>query len=109
MFQKPLVGDRLGRALTSLLERMNEYRPNPEDNQDDILAYMDSQGYTDFRDCPDHALAVLQFAETFQYRELWTDAFAHCTGMNDQLDMSAEFEVRAFQFSLGLQQVLTMI
>ena len=103
MFQKPLVGDRLGRALTSLLERMNEYRPYPEDNQDDILAYMDGQGYTDFRDCPDHALAVLQFAETFQYRDIWTDAFVHCTGMNDQLDMSAEYQVRVFQHGLRLQ------
>ena len=46
------------------------------------------------RDCADHALAVLQFAETFQYREIWTDAFVHCVGMNDQLDTSAEFEVR---------------
>ena len=95
MFQKPLVGDRLGCALISLLGRMNEYRPNPDNNQDDILEYMDNQGYTDFRDCPDHALAVLQFAEAFQYRELWTDAFVHCTGMNDQLDMSADFEVRS--------------
>lgn len=93
MFEKPLVGDRLGQTLISLLERINEYRPNPEDNQDGILAYVDDQGYTDFRDCPDHALAMLQFAEAFQYRELWTDAFVHCTGMNDQLDTSAEFEV----------------
>lgn len=93
MFDKPLVGDRLGRALISLLERMNEYRPSPDDNLDEILAYMDDQGYTDFRDCPDFALAVLQFSETFQHRELWIDAFVHCTGMNDQLDDSAEFEV----------------
>lgn len=93
MFDKPLVGDRLGLALISLLERVNEYRPNPEDNLDDVLAYIDHQGYTDFRDCPDHSLAVLQFAEAFQYRELWIDAFVHCTGMNDRLDISAEFEV----------------
>lgn len=92
---KPLVGDRLGSALISLLERMNEYRPDPQENQTDILAYMDDQGYTDFRDCPDHSLAVLQFAEVFQCRELWTDAYVHCAGMNDQLDTSAEFEVRA--------------
>ena len=90
---KPLVGDRLGSALISLLERMNEYRPDPQENQNDILAHMDDQGYTDFRDCPDHSLAVLQFAEVFQCRELWTDAFVHCAGMNDQLDTSAEFEV----------------
>ena len=93
LYDKPLVGARLGQTLISFLERVNEYRPNLEDNQDDVLAYVDNQGYTDFRDCPDHALAVLQFAEAFQYRELWTDAFVHCTGMNDQLDASAEFEV----------------
>lgn len=93
MYEKPLVGDRLGNALISLLQRLNEWRPNEEQNLDDILAYVDSEGYTDFRDCPDHALAVLQFAEKFQERELWTDAFAHCTGMWEQLDKSAEFEV----------------
>ena len=109
MYEKPLVGDRLGRTLTSLLERMNEYRPNLEDNQDDILSYVDDQGYTDFRDHPDHALALLQFAEAFQYRELWTDAFVHCTGMNDQLDISAEFEVCIWESELALQYVLTEV
>ena len=86
---------------------MNEYRPDPQDNQNDLLAYMDDQGYTDFRDCPDHALAVLQFAEIFQIRELWTDAFVHCAGMNDQLDTSAEFEVCATSYK-RLQHILTI-
>lgn len=93
MFEKPLVGDRLGDALIALLDRMNDFRPDEEENQDDALAYLDSQDYTDFRNCPDHALAVLQFAEKFEYRELWTDAFVHCAGMNDDLANSAEFEV----------------
>ena len=95
MFGKPLVGDRLGEALVTLLERMNEYRPYEEQNQDDILTYIDGQEYSDFRDCPDHALAVLQFAERFELRELWTDAFVHCAGMNNELAASAEFEVCA--------------
>ena len=73
---------------------MSEFRPDAEENEDDILAYLDGQEYTDFRECPDHALAVLQFAERFEYRELWTDAFVHCAGMNDKLVLSAEFEVR---------------
>ncbi len=94
MFEKPMVGDRLGDALAALCSRMNDFRPDEEENQDDILAYLDSQDYTDFRNCPDHALAVLQFGEKFEYRELWTDAFVHCTGMNDDLANSAEFEVR---------------
>ena len=93
MFEKPLVGRRLGAALTALHERMNEYRPNSEENEDDFLAYVDGQDYTDFRECPDHALAVLQVAETFEYRELWTDAFVHCVGMNNRLVLSAEFPV----------------
>ena len=94
MFEKPMVGARLGESLISLLERMHEYRQGEEQNQDDILAYIDAQEYSDFRDCPDHALAVLQFAEKFELRELWTDAFVHCAGMNNELAASAEFEVR---------------
>ena len=93
MFEKPLVGERLGHTLVALLTRMNEFRPDPEVNQDDILAYLDTQGYTDFRDCPDHALGVLQYAENCQHRDLWTDAFVHCAGMWDLLDKSAEFKV----------------
>ncbi|KAK4692740.1 hypothetical protein P7C71_g4522, partial [Lecanoromycetidae sp. Uapishka_2] len=98
MYEKPLVGDRLGDALIAVLQRLNEWRPNEEQNLDDILAYIDNGGYTDFRDCPDHALAVLQFAEKFQLRELWTDAFVHCTGMWEQLDKSAEFELSHGKF-----------
>ena len=95
MFEKPLVGERLGDALNALFNRMNDYRPNEEQNDDDLLAYIDSQGYTDFRDCPDHALAVLRFAEKIENRELWTDAFVHCAGMYNELDTSAEFKVRS--------------
>ena len=98
MFEKPVVSARLGESLILLQERMNEYRPDEEENQDDMLAYLDSQGYTDFRECPDHALAILQFAEKFQYRELWTDAFVHCAGMNGQLAASVEFEVSFAKF-----------
>lgn len=93
MFEKPLVGDKLGEALIALLERMNEYRPSVGENTDDILAYIDGQEYSDFRGCPDHALAVLHFAEKFELKDLWTDAFVHCAGMNNELAGSAEFEV----------------
>jgi len=93
MFDKPVVGDYLGGALIALYERMNEFRPNEEQNEDDILAFIDSQGYTDFRDCCDHALGVLQFAEELELTELWTDAFVHCAGMWGTLDKSAEFAV----------------
>ena len=100
MFEKPLVGARLGEALVSLLERMHEYRSYEEENQNDVLTYIDDQGYSDFRNCPDHALAVLQFAEKFELRELWTDAFVHCAGMNNELIASAEFEVWTFKFAI---------
>ena len=93
MYERPLVGERLGHALISLQARMNQYRPNEEANQDDMLKYIDEQGYSDFRHCPDHALAVLQYAESCRFRGLWTDAFVHCTGMNDELDTSGEYEV----------------
>ncbi|KAA6415334.1 MAG: hypothetical protein FRX48_00049 [Lasallia pustulata] len=91
-FEKPLVGSQLGEALITLLDRMNEFRPDEEENQDDLLAYIDGQGYADFRECPDHSLAVLRFAEKCEFRELWIDAFVHCAGMNDRLVSSAEFE-----------------
>ena len=94
MYGKPLVGRRLAEAMLALLGRMQEFRSaNEDDNRYDVLEYIDSQGYTDFRDCPDHALATLQFAEKLQDRDLWTDAFVHCAGMWEQLDESAEFEV----------------
>ncbi|KAI4098943.1 MAG: hypothetical protein L6R37_006217 [Teloschistes peruensis] len=93
MFQKPLVGDRLGDSLLSLLDRMNEFRSNKDENLDDMLAYLDAQQYTDFRSCPDHALAVLRFAEKNELLELWRDSFCHCAGMADQLTSSGEFEL----------------
>lgn len=93
MFEKPLVGSKLGDALVMVLERMHGWRPDADENQDDLLAYVDIMGYTDFRECPDHALAVLHFAETFHYDELWTDAFVHSVGMNSLLVQSQEFMV----------------
>lgn len=93
MFNVPIVGDRLGEALIALLDRMTLFRyDDPIENREDILSYLDIQGYTDFRECPDHSLAVLQFAERLEHRELWTEAFVHCVGMNDDLVLSAEFE-----------------
>ena len=92
MFEKPVVGARLGVTVAGLFERMNAYRPDTEENEDDILAYLDGQGYTDFRECPDHALAVLHFAEKFRYRDLWVDAFVHCVGMNSTLVNSLELD-----------------
>ena len=96
LYEKPLVGDRLGEALIALLERLEDFRPETKGNQDDIISYIDGQEYSDFRECPDHALALLQFAEKFEIRDLWIDAFVHCAGMNNDLASSAEFDVSHF-------------
>ena len=94
IFGRPLVGNHLGGALVGLLNSMHEFRSQGEDNVQALLDYMDEEGYADMRNVPDHALAVLFFAEHFQFKDLWIDAFAHCTGMNDILITSAGFEVR---------------
>lgn len=94
MFNRPVVGEHLGDSLISLYEWICEYRPDREANEDDILAYIDRQGYTDFRDCHDHALAILRFSEGLELSELWTDAFVHCVGMWENLDQGNEFDVR---------------
>lgn len=94
MFEKPLVGDRLGDSLLSLLDRMNDFREDEDENLEDVLAYLDSQEYTDFRSCPDHAIAVLQFAERHELLDLWRDSFCHGAGMGDELQSSVEYEVR---------------
>ncbi|KAI4276536.1 MAG: hypothetical protein LQ337_002418 [Flavoplaca oasis] len=92
MFEKPLVGDRLGDSLLSLLDRMNDFREDEDENLEDVLAYLDSQEYTDFRSCPDHAIAVLQFAERHELLDLWRDSFCHGAGMGDELQSSVEYE-----------------
>ena len=90
---KPLVGSNLGSLLTDLLERMQLYRSDGFDNTQDLLLYAERQGYLNFVSHPDHALALLQFAEQRKLLDLWRNAFAHCVGMNDRLDLSPEFEV----------------
>jgi len=72
---------------------MNEFRSSGEDNVQGIIDYVDEEGYADMRNAPDHALAILYFAEHFRFRNLWIDAFAHCTGMNERLIVSPGFEV----------------
>lgn len=93
MYDLPVVGEHLGEALLALRNRVNELRPNQVMNEDEMLAYLTSQDYVDFRNCPDHALALLNLAEACQNRDLWTEAFVHCAGMYDDLTLSGEFEV----------------
>lgn len=97
MHDKPIVGPTLGKAMVKLLERIEFVRPHHLDNLQDCLDYADRMGYTDFSHSPDYAIAFLHFAEHFQLRSLWIDAFVHCVGMNDNLCLSHEFEVSAVQ------------
>jgi len=90
---KPLVGASLSTALIDLLERMLMLRSATINNVQDCLAYAERMGYLDFSHSPDYALALLRFAEHFQLRDLWIDAFSHCVGMDDSLCLSPEFDV----------------
>ncbi len=87
-----MVGSHLGGALVDLLNSMHEFRSEDADNVQDVLDYMDAAGYSDMRSQPDYALAILYFAEYFQFQEIWLDAYAHCAGMEDKLPDSSEFE-----------------
>lgn len=93
VFGKSLVGNHLGAALVGLLNSMSQFRSAREDNVQAIMDYMDEEGYADMRSQPDHALAILFFAEHFHFKDLWIDGFAHCTGMNERLVNSSGFEV----------------
>ncbi|PNS21453.1 hypothetical protein CAC42_1232 [Sphaceloma murrayae] len=90
MMDKPLVGYSLGRSLIDLLERLLTIRSATADSVDDVIAYADRMGYTDMTSQPDYALAMLCFAEHYRLRDLWTNAFVHCAGMNDILYQSSE-------------------
>ena len=57
------------------------------------MDYAEQQGYLDFVDCPNYALAMLQYAEHYKLHDVYVDAFAHCVGMNDDLSTSTEFDV----------------
>lgn len=93
VFGRSLVGAQLGSALVGLLHSMNEFRSPGCDNVQDLLDFMDEEGYADLRSTPSHALSVLYFAEHFHFKDLYIDAFAHCVGMNHILDDCSEFEV----------------
>lgn len=90
---KPLVGNHLGGALVNLLNSMTDYRGSLSNNEQDILDYMDQEGYADMRNQPDYALAILYFADHFHFKNIWIDAYAHCAGMYEHLNKSIEYEV----------------
>lgn len=79
--------------MIDLQERMRLFRTGCVDNHQDFLEYAEAQGYRDFVDSPDYALAMLYYAEHYKLRDAWIDAFAHCVGMNAKLVVSPEFPV----------------
>lgn len=89
---RPLVGEHMGQAFVDLQERLRIVRPSSNNHQD-FLDYADTQGYRDFTECTDYALAMLFYAEHYKLRDVWIDAFAHCVGMNDSLALSPEYAV----------------
>ena len=110
LYNIPLAGRALGRSLIGLKRRLDEYRPDRiEQNLTDVLAYIERQRYSDFRECVDHALAVLQFAETYELENLWIDAFTHTVGMSRKgMKMSLEYLVSVRRLSLE-SKCLTMM
>lgn len=95
IFRRSLVGDQLGSALIGLVNTMDELREPDADNVQDVLDYVEEEGYLDIRNQPNHALAILHLAEAFQLRDLYTDAFVHCVGMSERLYKHVEYSVSA--------------
>lgn len=92
VYRRSLVGESLGDALVGLLHSMHEFRSRGEDNVEDMMDYLDEEGYLDLAEHPDHALACLYWAEFFQLRDTYIRAFAHCAGMSDILFSSGEYQ-----------------
>ena len=87
---KPLVGERLGKALVDLLDRIREWQPNTAALAN-FMSYCQDQGYQEMSNNQDCALACLKLAEHAKLKELWVEAFVHCVGMRERLELSAEY------------------
>lgn len=91
--RRSMVGNTLGDALVGVFHSMHEFRSDVDDNVEDLMDYLDEEGYLDMANQPNHALAILHLAECFQMKELYIRAFAHAVGMNDNLVSSTEYQV----------------
>lgn len=83
--RRSMVGSYLGDALIALVESLHEFRDDDADNFQDLLSYLDEEAYVDMSNHPPHALAMLQLAENFHFKDLYIDALAHCVGMSERL------------------------
>ncbi|KAH9903611.1 hypothetical protein F4778DRAFT_91496 [Xylariomycetidae sp. FL2044] len=93
IFRRSMVGENLGSALITLMHSMYEFRSRDVDHAQDMMGYLDEEGYLDLKNQPSHALAMLHLAEVFQLRNLYIDAFAHCCGMADHLFLGPEYQL----------------
>lgn len=95
VFRRSMVGEQLGTALIALASSLERFRQPEADNTQDLLAYLDEEGYLDLRDQPTYALAILRLAENFQMSDLYHESFAHCVGMSERLFKHSEYSVSA--------------
>ncbi len=61
---KPLVGFHMGQTFVDLQERLQIFRNRLITNHEDFFQYAEDQGYRDFAECTDYALASLYYAES---------------------------------------------
>ncbi|RYC55936.1 hypothetical protein CHU98_g10263 [Xylaria longipes] len=92
IFRRSMVGECLGSALITLLHSLQQFRTPDANNIQDLMSYMDEEGYLDLNGQPTYASAMLLLGEAFQLRDLYIDAFAHCCGMSDQLYLTFEYQ-----------------
>ncbi|ERS96693.1 hypothetical protein HMPREF1624_06902 [Sporothrix schenckii ATCC 58251] len=92
VFRRPVVGEHLGSALAGLYSAMREFRYEQADNVQDLLCYLEDEGYAAMAGQPVYALALLHLAETMQFRALYIDAFSHCVGMYNDLHLGTEYQ-----------------
>jgi len=93
VLRRSMVGEHLGSTLINLLTSMGEFRCPGANNMDDLLSYLDEEGYLEICNQPIHALGILHFAEHLQLRDLYIHAFTHCVGMCDHLFAIHEYQV----------------
>ncbi|KAI0851059.1 hypothetical protein F5Y00DRAFT_25727 [Daldinia vernicosa] len=93
VFRRSMVGENLGAALITLMHSMHQFRSKDVDNVQDLMSYLDEEGYLNLRSNPAHAIAILHLSEVFRLRGPYTNAFAHCCGMIDQLPTVPEYQL----------------
>ncbi|KAI0115241.1 hypothetical protein F4814DRAFT_314018 [Daldinia grandis] len=93
VFRRSMVGENLGAALITLMHSMHQFRLRDVDNVQDLMGYLDEEGYLNLRNNPAHAIAILHLSEVFQLRRPYINAFAHCCGMSDQLPTVPEYQL----------------